>query len=196
MHRNGPYVVAVLVLLFALGLTAHATPVSAGTYLLTGTTETTMEGGTIDDSLAGTVTVGENGLICAADISLDDTALGTPVFDQIAAAAGTAGYNPVADDAYVSTTGDAAQLYLSYLTTLGAPADFDPCLDGSGNCNAYQASYVQIYTGSTFGYSPVDLSGGTFHPSVLRVAIASEPGSLALLGIGILSMAALTRRRA
>ncbi len=202
MHRKRPYVTAVLdviallVVFLALGMTAHATPISAGTYLLTGTAGPTLGTGTMDDSLAGTVTVGGNGLIGATDITLEDAALGNPVFDQIGAVGGPTGYDPVADDASITTTGDTAQWYLSSLTTLGASGETDLCMDGSGNCNAYQASYGRIYSSSTFGYSPADLSGGAFRPSGLSVAIASEPTSLALLGIGILSLAALTRRRA
>jgi hypothetical protein len=177
------------------GAAAHATPITAGTYDLT---DTTITAGSTAYSLTGTVTIGSNGLMTAADITLNDAALGNPVFDVITGANGPAGYHPVADYAFVGTAdGMTGQLYLSYLTTLDGSGNIDLCTVG-GNCNSYQDSYSQIYFNSAFGYNPVDLNGGgTFDtaPVTPPVAVTPEPRSLALLGTGIIGVATVLRKR-
>lgn len=172
----------------ALGVAAHATPMTAGTYDLT---DATISVGSTAYSLAGMLTIGSDGLMTAADITLDNAAVGNPVFDVIGPTGGPAGYNPVADFAYVTTAGNTAQLYLSYLTTLDGSGNIELCTVG-GSCNGYQDSYGQVYAASAFGFNPVDLNGGTFDtaPVTPPVAVTPEPASLALLGIGIVGVAA------
>ena len=176
-----------------LGVAAHATPITAGTYDLT---DTTITAGSTSYTLTGTVTIGSDGLMTAADVTLNDSALGDPVFDVISSTGGPAGYNPVADFGYVTTANNSAQLYLSYLTTLDGSGDIDLCTVG-GSCNGYQDSYSQIYGASDFGYNPVDLDGGSLDtaPVTPPEAVTPEPASLALLGTGIIGVATALRKR-
>jgi PEP-CTERM motif len=187
MQFRWSYLFSISLLALGFGSAAHATPITAGSYELTGTTITA---GSTAYSLTGTVTVGSNGLFTAADITLNDAALGDPVFDVISSTGGPAGFDPVADFAYVTTAGNSAQLYLSYLTTLNGSGNINLCTVG-GSCNGYQDSYGQVYAASAFGFNPVDLNGGTFDtaPVTPPVAVTPEPASLALLGIGIVAVA-------
>ncbi len=184
--------ISVFVLGSSLGIAAHATPITPGTYDLTGTTITD---GSAVYSLSGAVTIGSNGLLTAANITLADPALGDPVFNVISSTGGPAGYNPVADFAYLTTSGNTAQLYLSYLTTPDGAGNIYLCAVG-GSCNGYQDSYGQVYGASAFGYNLVDLQGGTFDmaPVTPPTAITREPRSLALFGIGIFGLAACYAR--
>ena len=184
--------ISVFVLSSSLGIAAHATPITPGTYDLTGTTITD---GSAVYSLSGAVTIGSNGLLTAANITLADPALGDPVFNVISSTGGPAGYNPVADFAYLTTSGNTAQLYLSYLATPDGAGNIYLCAVG-GSCNGYQDSYGQVYGASAFGYNLVDLQGGTFDmaPVTPPTAITREPRSLALFGIGIFGLAACYAR--
>jgi PEP-CTERM motif len=195
MHLKLSSLFSISVLGLSFGVAAHATPITAGTYDLT---DATITARSTAYWLTGTVTIGSNGLMTAADVTLNDAALGNPVFYVISTTGGPAGFDPVADFGYVTTAGNTAQLYLSYLTTLDGSGNIDLCTVG-GSCNEYQNSYSQIYGYSEFGYSPVDLnSGGTFDaaPVTPPASITPEPASLALLGTGIFGLAvALCKRQ-
>jgi hypothetical protein len=198
MHLKLSYLssIALLGLGLGLGVAAHATPITAiaaGTYNLT---DATITGGNTVYSLTGTVTLNSFGLVSAADITLNDPALGNPVFDVVTVAT-FGGFNPVADIAFVQTAGNTAQLELQYLTTTDASGNIDLCTV-AGNCNPFQDSNAQIFGASAFGFNPVDLnSGGSFDaaPSMLPPAVTPEPASLALLGTGIIGLATVLRKR-
>jgi PEP-CTERM motif len=177
-----------VIALAGLGIvaSAHASSITAGTYDLN---DVTVDG----FNLTGTLTLDASGIVTAADIALQDAALGNPVFTHVDSAGGPSGYNPVADYAYISDSG-IGQVALYYLTSLDAAGNVDLCILSANDCNAYQASYIQIYKQSSFGYNPVDLNSGAL-AAVSSPAPTPEPGSLALLGTGVLGVAAVTRRK-
>src|ERR1700733_7649898 len=115
MHLKLSYLFSMSLLGLSFGVAAHATPITPGTYDLT---DATITARSTAYWLTGTVTISSNGLMTAADVILNDAALGNPVFDVISTTGGPAGFDPVADFGYVTTAGNTAQLYLSYLTTL------------------------------------------------------------------------------
>lgn len=173
------------VMMAAMTGVGYADSIPAGMYDLTGAV-----GGY---QLAGTVTLNANGIVDAAQIELEDAALGNPVFSQISSAGGPAGYAPVADYAYISDTG-VGQISLQYLTALDGAGNLDLCILSAHDCNSYQASYIQIYEQSGFGYNPVDLNSGSLDPAPEN-SPTPEPASLVLLGTAVLGLATLTRRR-
>lgn len=177
-----------VIALAGLGIvaSAHASSITAGTYDLN---DVTVNG----FNLTGTMTLDANGIVSAADITLQDAALGNPVFTHVDSAGGPSGYNPVANYAYVSDPG-VGQVALYYLTSLDAAGNIDLCILNAGDCKANQASYIQIYNQPSFGYNPVDLNSGALE-SASATAPTPEPGSLALLGTSVLGLAAVTRRK-
>jgi hypothetical protein len=166
----------------ALGfaVAAHATTIPAGSYNLTGVT--------VQDSnrqaftLTGNVVIGSNGLVTGANIILNDTVLGSPIFNVVNTVS-SGGYAPVAN--YVQITGRGGDLDLYYLPSLDASGNIDLCIL-STSCNSYQGSYMHLYGASSFGYNPVSLTGGTLNDPPAAVP---EPSSLALVMIGLLSFA-------
>jgi hypothetical protein len=194
MHLKLSYLLSMSLLGLSFGVAARATPITPGTYDLTDASITDNSGTVF--TLTGTVTIGNFGLLSAADITLNDPALANPVFDVINIAA-FGGFNPVADFAFVQTAGNTAQLELQYLMTPDASGNIDLCTV-AGNCNAFQDSNAQIFGLSSFGFNEVDLnSGGSFGavPSTLPPAVTPEPRSLALLGTGIIGLATALRKR-
>jgi hypothetical protein len=171
--------------------TAHADTIAPGTYSLSGVT---VSAGSTTYSLTGTVTLGSNDLLTASDIVLNDPALGDPTFNIIGSTAGPAGYAPVADYGYITSTANIGQIDLSYLPTTDSSDVISLCILSASNCNAYQASTIQIYGASAFGYNLVDLTGGSLDPAA-SVAPTPEPASAVLLATGILAMALLGCRR-
>lgn len=187
---------AVWLALAGWGITvgAQASTIPAGTYDLTGVKVDGYE-------LTGTVTMNSSGIIDAADLELDDAALDDPLFTTVNSV-GHDGSAPVTDYAYIDSS--VGQVDLQYLTGVNSAGDVELCLFSANDCNGYQASYLQIYSQSSLGYNPVELSSGALDPGgsatvtdapVKSAAITPEVGTLALLGTGILGIAGLTRKR-
>jgi hypothetical protein len=177
----------------ALAANAHADAIAAGTYSLN---DVTVDGYALD----GTLTLNSSGVVSAADVTLQDAALGDPLFTQVSSAGGPAGYAPVADYAYVTAPG-VGQLSLEYLTELSSPGVINLCIASEQDCNAYQASSMQIYVASNFGYGLVDLGSGSLlaenAPSTGSgsPSLTPEPSALTLLGTAVLGMTTLMWKR-
>lgn len=192
MYPRLIYALSSCVLLLGFAAAAHATspPITAGIYNLTGVT---VSAGVNTYTITGSVTLDSAGLLTAADLTLNDPSLSSPdpVFNTISSTGGPAGYDPLADFAYI-TTAAGGQLYLSYLTTFDASGNIDLCIASAGDCNSYQASYSHLNFASPFGYNNVDLNNGTMDPSV---SATPEPSSLVLIATGVVGLAGVVRKR-
>ncbi|HZQ42268.1 MAG TPA: PEP-CTERM sorting domain-containing protein [Acidobacteriaceae bacterium] len=190
---RGSVLIQIAVALAGLGMAAvgQADTIHVGDY---GLADVTVDG----FQLTGTVTLNASGIVDAANITLKDSALSNPVFTDVNSAGGASGYNPVAGYAYISDPG-VGQLALYYLPLLDGSGDVDLCILSAKDCNSYQASYMQIYGQSTFGYKLVDLDSGSLDTAPIASSDARpptpEPASLALLGTALIWFVWVNRPR-
>lgn len=155
---------------------AHATPIFAGTYTLSGVTVN-------GSALTGTVTLGSDGLATAANLSYASADYGNPSFNMINSN-GFSGNNPVANFAYIA--GANGQVALYYMQTLNLTGGITLCEAGS---NCAQASYLQVY----YPDLNAGLVGGSLASSTAPASVSAtpEPSSWILLLSGLLMVGAV-----
>jgi hypothetical protein len=166
---------------------AHATSI---TYDLIGVT-------TSAGSLTGNVTIDASShLVTAADITFNDSLVGSPVFTNIGS---PATYSGLGQD-FISGTSNSSlnsggQIALYYDTANIGIGDLGICL-AVGPCGTQNndASYAQAYVNNGNG-GPFNITAGSLDPESDNPAVTAEPGSLLLLGTGILSIAVLARTK-
>lgn len=164
----------VLCLCFPLFSLAHATPIPAGTYTLTGVIVS-------GSALNGTVTLGMDGLATSASLSYANAAYGNPTFSSINSK-GVSGNNPVANFAYIG--GSNGQVALYYLQSLNPMGGISLCEAGT---NCAQDSYLQVYSPNLNS----NLVGGSLASATASVAVAPEPSTWVLMLTGIFMIGAV-----
>ena len=148
-------------------------------------------------SLTGHVTIDIlTDRVTAANIQFNDLLVGNPVFTNIGS---PKSYNGLGQD-FISGSSNSSlnyggQIALYYNTANIGTGNLAICLAG-GPCGTQsnEASYVQAYVSNGFG-GPFNITAGSLDPEPANTAMTAEPGSLVLLGTGILSLAVLTRAK-
>lgn len=148
-------------------------------------------------SLTGNVTIDTVSLrVTAADIMFNDALVGSPVFTNIGS---PNAYNGLGQD-YISGPSNSplnfgGQIALYYDTAKIGTGNLAICL-AAGPCGTQnnQGSFAQAYVNTGNG-GPFSITGGALDPETGRSALTAEPGSLLLLGTGILSLAVFTRTK-
>lgn len=145
-------------------------------------------------TLTGTVSINSStDQITSADLTLNDSALGSPVFTTVSS---STAYNGLSQDYIVDSSSgglnDGGQIALFFNTANVGTGSLSICTDaiacGTGRT---ESSLVEVY--STHGHVDLDLSSGTLTPvgtssSSSPAALTPEPSSLLLLGTGFLGL--------
>lgn len=149
-------------------------------------------------NLTGTVTINSaTDQVTSANLTLSDSALGTPVFSTVSS---SAAYNGLSQD-YIAGSSSSwlnygGQVALFFDTANVSTGNLSICT-AAAICGTQgtEQSFVQIY--STLGNITFDLTSGALTPtttstSVSTTGLTPEPSSLALLGTGILGIAGVS----
>ncbi len=174
MRYFSPRFCFVLALCLCFVGVASATPISAGTYTLSGVT---VNGA----ALNGTITLGSDGLATSASLSYANVAYSNPTFSSINSK-GVSGNNPVANFAYIG--GSNGQVALYYLQTQNSFGGISLCEAGS---NCAQDSYLQIYSPNL----NAKLVGGSLAAAATPVAVTPEPSAPVLMLTGAFMIGAV-----